>query len=192
VSGAPLEFRQTETDTRELSDGSVASEETKSTVHRDSEGRVRLELLSGRGGPFVTISDPVDGYATVLLAPTKTAARMRIPKRPDGSTARFAILGTGLPKGNWKPDTQILPKKIIGGLECEGVRIIYTDSDTPGRTAIYEHWTAPSLGLMVLVTSSLPGGITHTARIENLVRGEPDPSLFVIPPDYTITELRDR
>jgi|SRR5579883_1266256 len=67
IPGAPLEFRQVETNVRALADGSVAIEETTSTVHRDSVGRVRLEQISGPGGPFVIVTDPVEGYATVLL-----------------------------------------------------------------------------------------------------------------------------
>lgn len=80
---------------------------------------------------------------------------------------------------------------MIEGLECEGVRTAYSDSDSQGRTATYENWTVPSLGLMALVTASIPGS-TYTGRIERLVRGEPDPALFAIPPDYAITELQDK
>jgi hypothetical protein len=191
VSGAPLQFRQVETNTRELPDGAVVGEESTSTVHRDSAGRVRVERTSGPGGPFVSITNPVEGYVIVLLDPIKMAVRTRAPKRPNGSAARFAVLGPVLPEGNWRPDTDTLPKRVIEGLECEGVRTTYRDSGRPGRTATYENWTVPSLGLMALVTASIPGS-TYTARIERIVRGEPDPALFTIPPGYTVTELQDK
>jgi hypothetical protein len=37
-----------------------------------------------------------------------------------------------------------------------------------------------------MTSFSSPTTGERTARIRNVVRGEPDPALFVIPPNYTI------
>jgi hypothetical protein len=44
------------------------------------------------------------------------------------------------------------------------------------------------LGVVGMSSFSSPTGGERTARIRNVIRGEPDPALFVIPPDYTIQQ----
>jgi len=54
----------------------------------------------------------------------------------------------------------------------------------------FEAWESPELGMMMVMTknSDSRSGELST-RIANLIRAEPDPSLFVVPPDYTIEEV---
>jgi hypothetical protein len=55
-----------------------------------------------------------------------------------------------------------------------------------GPTA--KNWISRDLGLIGAMLLSSPRGKT-TVKIQNVVRNEPDPSLFVVPPEHTIKEI---
>jgi hypothetical protein len=67
----------------------------------------------------------------------------------------------------------------------EGARVVQTLENQPHLISTHEAWFARSLGLTLAIEASGPNW-RHTARLQNLDRHEPDPALFVIPPDYTI------
>lgn len=52
----------------------------------------------------------------------------------------------------------------------------------------HETWTSPELHITVLSTNHDPRSGDSTTRIENLSRAEPDPSLFLVPPNYDIVD----
>jgi len=51
-----------------------------------------------------------------------------------------------------------------------------------------EHWYSPELQINVLTRHSDPRTGETVNRLRNIVRVEPDPSLFQVPADYQITE----
>jgi hypothetical protein len=51
---------------------------------------------------------------------------------------------------------------------------------------VAEQWFSPDLQVLVLTKHSDPRSGETTYRLLNVVRAEPDRSLFIVPPDYTI------
>jgi hypothetical protein len=90
-----------------------------------------------------------------------------------------------------------LEHKMVEGLAVEGRRNTEVipagavGNDMP-ITITSEEWTSPDLHVLVLTRHSDPRSGDTTYRLTNVVRGEPDPSLFTVPPDYTVkdTEIR--
>lgn len=83
--------------------------------------------------------------------------------------------------------TEALGTQIIQGVEVEGVRTVQTSEDEPPLTAVHETWRCPKLRLTLVIETSGPNW-KQTARLQNVDWRDPDPALFVIPPEYTIQE----
>ncbi len=83
--------------------------------------------------------------------------------------------------------------QLINGVQAEGHRIIETiPADAEGNdrpiTVVSEYWFSPELKLTVLNKRSDPRSGESTTQILNLSRTEPDPSLFTVPPDYSVVD----
>ena len=59
-------------------------------------------------------------------------------------------------------------------------------------TVVSEEWTSPDLKMLVLSENTDPRVGTTTYQLVNIVRGDPDPSLFQAPADYTVQAAGDR
>jgi hypothetical protein len=55
-------------------------------------------------------------------------------------------------------------------------------------TITSEEWTSTDLKVLVLTKHNDPRTGESTYRLSNIVRAEPDPSLFMVPPDYTVKD----
>jgi hypothetical protein len=53
---------------------------------------------------------------------------------------------------------------------------------------VAEQWFSPDLQVLVMTKYSDPRSGETTYRLQNIVRAEPDRSLFTVPPDYTLKE----
>lgn len=174
ILGAPYSGQVTMEEAANLSDGSRVVRSTKSwKVFRDSEGRTRDEN-SPTGGlrPTLEIADPVAGYVYTLDTTRHIAERRKLPPvrtlRPAGQPPQ-----TG-------PQAQSLGMKTIEGLAVYGsVRNVLPD----GSTA--ESWWSPALNIS-LQSKNTRLGTEYTTQITNILRAEPDPSLFQVPADYSI------
>jgi TonB family protein len=86
-----------------------------------------------------------------------------------------------------------LGKQVIEGVECEGTRSTTTlpagavGNEQPIQ-AVSESWYSPELKLTLRTRRTDPRFGESTYRVTNLVRAEPEPSLFQLPNDYTIKE----
>jgi hypothetical protein len=86
----------------------------------------------------------------------------------------------------------------LGSQSIEGVSAIGSRSTTTipagaiGNeqpiTIVSEQWFSPDLQVLVLTRHSDPRQGDTTYRLVNVVRAEPDRSLFVVPADYTFKE----
>ena len=78
----------------------------------------------------------------------------------------------------------------IEGVKAEGTRTTITMRPAIGNVApiemVSERWYSPELQTVVLSRRSDPRFGETTYRLENIVRTEPPPELFQIPPDFTI------
>jgi len=86
-----------------------------------------------------------------------------------------------------------LGKQNIEGIECDRTRIVETiPAGTIGNEQplqiVTESWYSPELQVVVLSKHSDPRTGETTTRMANVLRSEPDESLFKVPSDYTVQQ----
>lgn len=87
-----------------------------------------------------------------------------------------------------------LGSQMIEGVAAEGTRVTHTFARGPMGNEkpveiTYERWTSKELYLDVLIKSVDPRSGESTQQMTKISRGEPDPALFEMPPDYTVKEF---
>jgi hypothetical protein len=89
--------------------------------------------------------------------------------------------------------TEDLGSQSMEGMVVNGVRTTRTiaagqmGNEKP-IVIITEVWTSPDLKTVVLSKRSDPRMGEQTFKLTNLLRSDPDPSLFVVPPDFKIVD----
>jgi hypothetical protein len=194
---------------RTLADGSHIRTHTEERVYRDSAGRIRTERPVGAplGFPapppglpvMIQITDPAAGYSYNLQSQTKRATRMSL--QPAVIDRAPALQPPPLPRQEIAEDlrpkssTEILDPETIEGVLATGQRVTTTypvnsiGNDAP-IARVNERWTSTELGVVVMIKRLDPVAGDTIQRLTNIDQSEPDPALFKIPADYTITELR--
>ena len=105
---------------------------------------------------------------------------------------RAAARGRGMIGVAETPSTP-LEHKTIDGIAVEGrkrttvIPAGQIGNDQP-ITIVSEEWRSPELNVLVLTRHSDPRSGDSTYRLTNIIRAEPDRSLFMVPADYTIRE----
>jgi hypothetical protein len=176
---------------------------------RDSQGRIRLDRIFGtvhmETGPDagsdiemhgITICDPVKNQVIQLNNVNRTATVRPLRLLAARSTATAAPF-CRVPSSA-KPSTDVtivdLGHRTIEGFDAIGWRItrhVPLPNTTPDATLqrISETWCSEDLGAVVLsILSGSEDGPKTELAMTQIQRGEPDPSLFDIPPDYTVSE----
>ena len=216
VTGAPFSAEEINETTQVLSDGNRIIRKTTARIYRDSEGRTRQEhpLQSpftsetpGDAPRFVTINDPVAGANYTLNSPNKTAQKMLFlsSKRmvsarrvlslssDQTSTPPQATNRVGRPIEGPQSTTESLGTRTIEGFEVQGTRSTMTipanqlGNERPIEI-VSERWYSPALHMPLLMKTNDPRFGESFTRLTNISVDEPDPSLFQIPPDYTVEE----
>lgn len=167
---------------------------------------------------FVLIRDPLTQTAYTLNLTDKTAHKMPAPPPglPGGAVVGRAITGSiqisdaiaGAAPGPMIQQVQIagpvnadagttktenLGSQTMEGVTAQGVRTTRTipagevGNDQP-ITIVTEVWTSPDLKTVIYSKRSDPRIGDQTFRLKNIVRAEPDPSLFAIPSDFKMIE----
>jgi len=177
---------------------------------RDSQGRVRTERSLGprrdnNTAVIVEIHDPVAGYVYVLdtvnhvahrihvdASPTAPpAASIRPPSAPAGSGGGAGTAVATAPR--LQSTQEQLGTKMIDGVLVSGVRtttIIPEGAQGNDRpiTTTSESWVSNQLHLPLLTVAYNPMSGTMTRKFANFSTAEPAPSLFILPPGYTIVD----
>ncbi len=89
--------------------------------------------------------------------------------------------------------TEDLGSQTMEGVLVNGVRTTHTipagqiGNERP-ISIVSEIWTSPDLKTVVFSKRTDPRMGEQTFRLTNIVRAEPDPSLFTVPPDFKIVE----
>jgi hypothetical protein len=144
--------------------------------------------------------DSTPGHPTRAMTgnPADTGTAQK-PDAGNGSTATIRELPTpamrlrGDGEGHLKITTEDLGTQVIEGIPAEGKRRITTwpvgfiGNDRP-ITNVSESWTSPDLREVILRKTNDPRSGEHTHKLVNINRGEPDPSLFEPPPNYTVKD----
>jgi hypothetical protein len=92
-----------------------------------------------------------------------------------------------------KPVTENLPAQSVNGVTATGSRTTLTISagqignDRPIQV-VSETWYSSDLQMMVKSSNSDPRFGDTSFELTNIIRSEPDPGLFQIPADYTVSE----
>jgi hypothetical protein len=210
VTGAPYSADQVKENVQTLAGGTHVTQ-TRSTSHiiRDSRGRTRTERLITRDANgwslgVTEIRDPVEGLYWILDQQNKVAHRFATPSAPaPAAVTRPAATpqaqdGTPKPKhvsGGVHPDFSVekLGSQMMEGVMVKGDRTTLTwpvgtqGNDGPIVTT-HEFWFSEELKTNVLEKTSDPRSGEDTFKLTKIERTEPDPTLFQIPPDYTIVD----
>jgi len=158
--------------------------------HTAVKTQISLSALSEKGmiPGRVTVSGKqviIDGInagtvkvqGKVLAETGKEAQVVTTVKTESASNTRKESLGT----------------QVIEGVQAEGTRIVETipagaiGNDTPIEI-VSETWVSPELGIIVKSVHSDPRSGDNVYQLTNIRRVEPDPSLFQVPPNYTVEE----
>ena len=197
VKGAPFTATSETISTRILGNGSKIENKSTATISRDSEGRTRREQSlksigsfapSGEAPKLAFIDDPVAGKSYVLDLNRKTFNQRPAhkggepPVRPESPQSS-------------KAKTESLGKQNIEGIEADGTRSTISIpvgeiGNDQALEIVTERWYSNELQEVILSKRSDPLQGNHTYRLTNIVRGEPAPSLFQPPADFTVSEGR--
>ena len=200
VTGAPYSGVRTTLVQQTLSNGNQIARQEQAKVYRDSQGRVRIEQTSinavtGQTRVSVTITDPVAGVAYLLNSEAKTYARTpaRVFARPAASLpgASRSNDRAGRGRAGAQMQTEDLGTQSIEGQLATGRRITETipaggiGNQQPIQV-VRETWISTALKVPVLIKTSDPRFGVTSMQLSNVMTGEPDPSLFLPPADYTL------
>jgi hypothetical protein len=210
VTGAPYSGQEVTEETQTLANGNVITRKVQVNVYRDSSGRVRTERTVPAGRPepgqttsaqvatrtIVNIHDPVAGVSSELDSTSKTARQMAIPTH--GGNPGFGGRGGRGPNGTTSDPnvvTESLAMQTVNGVQATGTR---TTRNIPAGQignaqpiqVVTETWHSPDLKVPVMTKRIDPVHGTVTTQLTNITRSEPDPSLFQVPSDYTVTKGR--
>jgi len=187
-------------------------------VARDSQGRLRTDFSAGKykvqNGPgagteqeqhHITICDPVKGEWISLDTLNKTATIQKVNSRATPPNAHLATDAPSFCSRQLRPgfnspgsQTEDLGHRTIEGMDAQGVLAKrsmqngFTSGTTTSvqeTTSETESWCSEELGAVILrVIGTEKNGNTQTIAMVNIQHGEPDETLFQIPPDYRIAE----
>ena len=210
VTGAPYSAQEVTEETQTLSNGNVITRKVQANVYRDSSGRMRTERTVPAGHPapgqtaaqtstrtVVTIHDPVAGVSSELDTTAKTAHQMNLPNF-RGANPNFQGR-PGREANGGANDANVvstdLGMQTINGVQATGKRVTRTIpagqiGNAQPIQIVTETWQSPDLKIPVMVKRSDPRNGTVVTQLTNITRAEPDPSLFQVPSDYTVTKGR--
>lgn len=164
----------------------------------------RGSMMIAKPHVFVTgvPESEADKHATeVAAAKLKTAMEEKLRTAQTGAGApppppppppppgfRGELMG-----GAAETNKEDLGRQMVEGVAATGTRTTWTvPAGAIGNLQpikiVSEQWFSPDLQLLVLTKHSDPRTGENVYKLQNIVRAEPDRSLFALPPDYTLKE----
>jgi|GEM_PF-5461859 hypothetical protein len=168
-------------------------------ISRDALGRTRQEYITrqqdGSEIHTVRIMDPTTGLillwmtgnsvqdhvVSVQRLPARQQHTGPIPDNPDPAPGTKPC-GAGCSIENF-------PVQVINGYRCRGFRVKQMVRDPANKSLSIqttENWTSPELGIILRHTEVDVIGGRITSEINNIERGDPDPTLFQTPQGYQV------
>lgn len=166
-----------------------------------------LASLQGQQPQLIVISDPATGSDYTLDERTKTAVRQfsvfqirdKLVAADLNLREALKLAGAGAAPKKVLPASEA-PSKVVSeqlgtrqmeGVTAEGNRTTITfDTGTLGNVSpidiVTERWFSKELQMELLISRRDPRSGDTVYRLTNIVRAEPPPDLFVVPPGYTI------
>jgi hypothetical protein len=201
VAGAPFFADLVSQTTQLMPDGTPVTRETHGKMFRDSAGRTRSETelqssVAGVARRLVTIIDPVQGTSMVLDVATKSATVFHLPAASAINANKIRLAATT--QAGRANVRQLSPSgtEDLGGMMVEGFAVTGTrragaweDAKVSTQKVVTESWFSKELKIDLLVTrQGLPQSMSRTTRLTNITPGEPDPTVFQVPADYTVRD----
>jgi hypothetical protein len=199
IKGAPFSADVIEESDQALADGNHIHREKHGRIFRDSEGRTRQEdesnvvMPNGEKRTHVTIFDPVQQVFISLDPQTKIGTVQRLqPHSPPVSVSvnKPAVAPSVLPRSS-SSQQEDLGTMEIEGFQVTGKRFTHTieagkiGNDKP-IVSMNETWFSDDVKETLLTKSESPQSGQHIRKLVNIHLGDPDPSLFALPPDYRV------
>jgi hypothetical protein len=212
IPGAPYSAVAVTQSTTSFSDGNRIVRTNTIRYFRDGQGRTRVERGTGAGAGMdgaITITDPVAGQLYFIRPQSKTVEAITLPPRvlaaeatprpPMDGQVPFALLGMGMGIGaNLSTEATTaetsLGQKSVNGVAATGTRVVRTfpagvlGNEKP-ITSTVDEWFSSDLGVPVQVTQKSSIGGDISLNLTQVVRGEPDPTLFAPPAGYTVHQM---
>jgi hypothetical protein len=203
ITGAPFSATYSQQTTQTLADGNHIQRAATGTLARDSSGRTHRDLTlpaigewatSGKAPPhLVLINDPVAGADYVLDTDQKTARKMALLGGKFGKGGSSGAPPPFAQERQNESTTTSLGTQMIGGVSAQGTRTTRTIPEgTIGNekpiVVTVDRWYSPDLQMNVMIKRSDPRTGDSVFQLANIVRSEPDASLFQVPSDYTVKE----
>jgi hypothetical protein len=181
---------------------------------RREQSLPNIGALTAQGAPSknILISDPVAGANYSLDPNTKTAMKLPSVKTLDlppppasgqpvfvrnfasvtSSGPNVMYFGTAGGAGS-TPNVEQLGSQVINGVAADGTRTTVTiaagqiGNEQPIQV-VDEVWRSSELQVIVQSQHSDPRMGTTSYSLTNISRSEPSPTLFQVPPDYTVQD----
>ncbi|MBV9240985.1 MAG: hypothetical protein JO314_03160 [Acidobacteria bacterium] len=168
----------------------------KSEAELTAEQKKAVEILKGHkeGDPLTAeqqkameaLKSVSIARAGVVLADKGAALTRSFAASTEGN---WFVGGPGDSK--WETKTEELGTQNIEGVNCDGVRHVTTipagaiGNERPIEIT-YERWYSKELGMVVMSKHSDPRFGEQTYTLKNIIRSEPDPSLFTVPQGWKV------
>jgi hypothetical protein len=147
------------------------------------------------GGAVITAGGPataakLQGNVSIAAAGPGVAVPLPPGTPPPGGFFLQTFAAGGDPS---QTTTEDLGSETMEGVPVTGVRTMRTipageiGNDKP-ITIVTEVWTSPDLKMVVYSKRDDPRMGEQTFQLTNIVRSEPDPSLFTVPADFKIID----
>lgn len=200
VTGAPYSGVQMVQNVTTLPDGNSIVRKSQVNVFRDSQGRIRTEETvaatpsGAQPRSVVTILDYVGGNRYVLDAATMTAFQSPLRTPPPLTDAALpARRGMGRSSDNPQVvKTQLAPQSINGVIASGSQHVETIPAGQIGNEKPIQisrtTWISTDLKVPVRIKSTDPRFGTTEMDLTNIQTTEPNPSLFLVPPGYTIRQ----
>jgi TonB family protein len=216
VTGAPYSAVAITETTQTMGDGNRIVQSRSQKVYRDSQGRERSEgsEVAPDGAVSATISDPVAKVGYTLIGRNHTAVQTPLmnlmvttgngtlqaqltdlavvqAQLADLAAAR-ALAARTATNATEAPVKENLSPQNLEGVMSNGTRTTITipAGQVGNERAIHvvdEVWYSPDLQVNVKTVHSDPRSGETVYRLTQIIRAEPDPRLFQVPSDYTMT-----
>lgn len=200
VTGQPCSVTETAEVVRTLADGTTLTRRTIEQKWRDADGRFRkqsAEVQPGHTPVFeaAMIVDPVSNTLTTLHLDRGTAVVFHLPDHGPGSLQKYVDLDDKAlyARSGVQVKVEQLQGKTIAGVYAVGRRV--TRIRPPGTigndrpvVSVSERWVSPDLKVLVASSMSDPRE-TQTRTVTRLDRADPDPSIFSVPPQFTVRDV---
>jgi hypothetical protein len=169
---------------------------TERTVPAGRPGQAETAAQAGTR-TIVSIHDPVAGVSSELDTAAKTARQMTLPNFRGGNAVERNHQGRGANGAATDPNvvTETLPMQTINGVQATGTRVTRTiPAGQVGNAQpiqiVTETWRSADLQVPVMTKRVDPVHGNVVTQLTNITRSEPDPALFQVPSDYTVTKGR--